>query len=171
MSDEGHKSENGLVRRNALVIALREKMPVLEELLVKMHDHWVGEDGIYRYYHTSFKVYHLQDATVKIVSVLQSIIPGQVMDELFTTIIKEGTGCKFTTKSNQRWMKETRPIIEAFFHALYFLEMAVKYGKKQELVEDVNPKTFEERLRVPPLPSGMAALLTLFGLLHYRSTE
>ena len=29
---------------------------------------------------------------------------------------------------NQRWTEATRPIVEAFFHARYFLEMVCKYG-------------------------------------------
>ena len=42
-------------------------------------------------------------------------------------------------------------MIEAFFHARFFLEMAVKYGKELEF---------------PPqmLPSGWAAFLYLFNL-------
>ena len=44
----------------------------------------------------------------------------------------------------------TRPIVEAFFHARYFVEMAVRYARLDE----------------PPslLPSGYAALLCLYGL-------
>ena len=50
-----------------------------------------------------------------------------------------------------QWLAVTRPILEAFFHALYFLEMAVKYGKE---------------LKYPPnrLPSGWASLLYLYNL-------
>jgi hypothetical protein len=48
-------------------------------------------------------------------------------------------------------LKETRPIIEAFFHARYMLEMAVSYGKELERPPSV-------------LPSGWAALLYLFDL-------
>ena len=45
----------------------------------------------------------------------------------------------------------TRPILEAFFHARYFLEMVCKYGRK---------------LKAPPqvLPSGWAAVLYLYQL-------
>jgi hypothetical protein len=52
---------------------------------------------------------------------------------------------------NDRWLSETRPIIEAFFHARYFLEMAVHYG---------------QALDKPPnaMPSGWAALLYLYNL-------
>jgi hypothetical protein len=48
-------------------------------------------------------------------------------------------------------IEATRPIVEAFFHARYFLEMAVRYGKE---------------LATAPclLPSGWASLLYLYGL-------
>ncbi len=49
------------------------------------------------------------------------------------------------------WGAETAPILEASFHARYFLEMAVRYGK--------------ELKRAPRLlPSEWAALLCLFDL-------
>lgn len=52
---------------------------------------------------------------------------------------------------NRRWLEVTRPMLEAFWHTRFFVEMAVKYG--QELDE-------------PPsvLPSGWAALLYLYEL-------
>ncbi len=52
---------------------------------------------------------------------------------------------------NQRWVEATRPIVEAFFHAGYFLEMVCKYGKELEEPPDL-------------LPSGWAAVLYLYGL-------
>jgi len=66
-------------------------------------------------------------------------------------IVKDGTARKFEPEHNWRWLEVTRPIVEAFFHARYFLEMAVRYG---------------EQLQQPPLqlPSGWAALLHLYNL-------
>jgi len=52
---------------------------------------------------------------------------------------------------NQRWGAATRPILEAFFHARYFLEMVCRYGR--ELNEPTDS-----------LPSGWAAVLYLYGL-------
>jgi len=49
------------------------------------------------------------------------------------------------------WDASTRPLLEAFFHARYFLEMAVKYGAEL----DEPPTT---------LPSGWAGLLYLYNL-------
>jgi hypothetical protein len=66
-------------------------------------------------------------------------------------IVSEGTGKEYAVEMNQQWNEATRPIVEAFFHARYFLEMACKYGK--ELTEPPQP-----------MPSGWAALMELYGL-------
>jgi len=156
--------KNPLEQRNDLLSALKDKMPILEALLARMHDHWVGEDGIYRFYHGSYKLYRLQDATLEIVSVLQSIVPERKLTGYFMAIILDGTGKSMHRNTNQRWLKETRPIAEAFFHAMYFLEMAVNYGKELEFVDNVNPETIEEKFRVGGLSSGMAALMCLYEM-------
>jgi hypothetical protein len=68
----------------------------------------------------------------------------------FLQIVREGTGKTFTMEDNARWTEATRPILEAFFHARYFVDMAVRHAG----------------LAAPPLslPSGYAALLYLYGL-------
>jgi len=69
----------------------------------------------------------------------------------FLSILHEGTGKEFDMEDNARWLEVTRPILEAFFHARFFLEMAVKYGRD---------------LKYPPkmLPSGWASFLYLYNL-------
>jgi len=66
-------------------------------------------------------------------------------------IVAEGTGKIFKPEDNRNWETVTRPMLEAFFHARFFLKMTVKYGKQIES---------------PPLsmPSGLAALLYLYNL-------
>ena len=157
-------NSNPLERRNELISELKNKMPILEALNARMHDHWVGEDGVYRFYHGSWKVFRLQEATLEIVAALQSIVPERKLTGYFVTIIQEGTGKSFNKETNRRWVKETRPIVEAFFHARYFLEMAVKYGKELDLVENTHPENIEEKCNVARLPSGMAALLCLYKM-------
>lgn len=66
-------------------------------------------------------------------------------------IVREGTGKRFAIEDNENWLEATRPILEAFFHARYFLEMAVNYGR-----------ILEHPRRV--MPSGWAALLYLYNL-------
>ncbi len=112
------------------------------------------EDPIYRFYHQSFKVYNLQDYTLRMVGILQDLAPEDVaiVNKYFLKIIKDGTGKIFDFSHNGKpWMKHTRPIIEAFFHSKYMVNMAVKYGNEL----DTAPMS---------LPSGWAALLYLYGL-------
>jgi hypothetical protein len=64
--------------------------------------------------------------------------------------VEAGTGHQFDTSCNDDWPRHTRTILEAFFHARFMLEMAVRYADLEE----------------PPqmLPSGWAALLYLYEL-------
>jgi hypothetical protein len=130
---------------------LKEALPELEKYLKECTSHWGYEDAIYRFYHQSFKVYQLQRSTLGIVDKLQALAPNQSLNEWFRQIVRQGTGKTFTMKDNQNWLEVIRPIIEAFFHARFFLEMAVKYGRE---------------LEYPPraMPSGWAALLYLYNL-------
>jgi hypothetical protein len=134
-----------------LLAQLRASLPALEDLLDDCTSHWGYEDPVYRFYHQSFKVYSVQDATTRMVAALQALAPGRALNEWFLRIVRDGTGHVFEPDHNRRWLEETRPILEAFFHARYFLEMAVRYGGT---------------LEAPPrmLPSGWAALLYLYDL-------
>lgn len=123
----------------------------LFRLLEEVNDHWGYEDGIYRFYHQSFKVFFLQASTEKIVTTLQKLLPEQSLNDWFLCIVREGTGKKFSPEINSRWLQETRPVVEAFLHAKYFLEMICRYTD-----------TVKEPQQV--LPSGWASVLYLSGL-------
>ena len=58
----------------------------------------------------------------------------------------------FSLAFNEDWSKNSRPYIESFFHARYFLEMAVKYGASLDSAA------------LSYLPSGWAALLCLYDI-------
>jgi hypothetical protein len=142
-----------------LLTNLKAALPALEKLLGDCTAHWGSEDLIYRFYHQSYKVYRLQEYTGQIVTALTALLPeplrelrtAQPLNEWFTKIVAEGTGKEFEREHNQRWLAVTRPILEAFFHARYFLEMGVKYGKEL----DEAPQS---------LPSGWAAFLYLYDM-------
>lgn len=110
--------------------ALKAKLPELEALQLKLNSEWGYEDHLYRFYHQSFKVYYAQEATQDIVKALQSLLPDQPLNEWFMGIVARGTGKVFKLDCNERWLEETQPIVEALSHAKYFLDMAVKYGRK-----------------------------------------
>lgn len=138
---------------NELLANIKARLDELAKLLDGMNEHWNYEDKVYRFYHHSFKVYYLQDETKEIVEALKHIAPkGTSFCQEFEEILKEGaSGLEFDPKHNNEWTKHTRPFVEAFFHARFFLEMAVKYGK--ELTEA--PQM---------MPSGWASLLSLYGI-------
>jgi hypothetical protein len=133
-----------------LLDALHRDRADLRALLEHCDGHWGGEDAVYRFYHQSFKVYALQETTTTIVERLRVLAPDRELNRWFLEIVGAGTGLAFAPEHNARWPEVTRPILEAYFHARYFLEIAVRYGD----------------LERPPdlLPTGWAALLSLYGL-------
>ncbi len=134
-----------------LLKQLKACLPKLEALLEESDSHWKGEDLFYRFYHHSFKVYHLQIVTEAIVTALRDLLPGREINGDFSRIVDEGTGRKFEMEHNGRWHEETRPILEAFFHARMMLRLAIDYAKAID-----SPPT--------ALPSGWAAVLYLYNL-------
>jgi hypothetical protein len=137
----------------ALLLAnIKVALPALEALRDRCDSEI--EDGLYRFYHQSFKVYGLlQKRACETIAKLRALAPepGKPLDKYFEEIFGQGTGQKWEKFHNAEWTKHTRPIVEAFFHARYFLGMAIEYGRE---------------LEQPPnlLPSGWAALLALYGL-------
>lgn len=129
---------------------LRERKAELTSMLQEMSGHWTYEDHFYRYYHASFKVYRTQDTTGKAVRLLHDLLPERKLNLAFERIIREGTGKEFELEHNQDWDRHTRPMLEAFTHARFMVEMAVRYA---DLPEPPHP-----------LPNGWAALLYLFDL-------
>ena len=133
-----------------LLAAIKARREGLAKLLAEVSGHWGYEDPIYRLYHQSFKVFHLQGCTQKIVAEMEALLPGREMNAWFLETIQAGTGHDFDTSCNQDWLRHTRPIVESFFHARFMLEMSVRYADL-----DACPQM---------LPSGWAALLYIYDL-------
>ena len=148
-----YPSEETCLRLTGLLLKnMKRKAKTLRKLLDDVNDHWGYEDGLYRFYHQSLKVYYLQQNTEQIVAVLAKIAPErQPFCDFFQAILRAGTERKFKLEDNQHWVERAAPIVQAFLHARYFLEMAVKYSAE---------------LKEPPqtLPSGWASLLELYGI-------
>ena len=138
-----------------LLANLKTAMPKLEELQQEVVREWCEEDGIYRFYHHSFKVFgRLQPVTCEIFEAFKQLLPDHRINHEFALIINEGLSKHFDMAvTNANWLRECRPVLEAFFHAKYFLEQAIKYGKSLEEADLQNV-----------LPSGWAAFLYLFDL-------
>lgn len=141
--------EREVLERN-LLSAIKNRRDNLVQLFDKVSGHWSYEDPVYRFYHQSFKVFALQETIREIVAELQELLPGRGLNPWFCKIVEAGTGHQFDMSCNDDWLRHTRPILEAFFHARFMLEMTVRYADLEE----------------PPqmLPSGWAALLYLYDL-------
>ena len=145
--DNIHKL-NGILLHN-----IKKNLPKLEALLVEINKDYNYGDLFYRFYHGSFKVYWIQNLTEKIVKILKEMAPENMtkFDSYFEEILKEGTGKRFKSNHNKAWTKHTRPMLEAFCHAKYFLEQAIIFGKELKGVPTC-------------LPSGWAGLLCFYNL-------
>lgn len=133
-----------------LLQRLKERKPGLEKMLQDMSGHWTYEDHFYRFYHGSFKVFGVQTTTTTAVKLLRELLPERELNTAFEKIIKDGTGKCFDLSNNEQWERHTRPMLEAFAHAKFMIEMAVRYA---------------DLLSPPqPMPSGYAALLYLYDL-------
>jgi hypothetical protein len=138
-----HRENTDKLLRN-----IKQQLPKLEEMLAHVEGHWCMEDGLYRFYRQSFKVYHVQQLTE---GIGQALFPERPMNRWFTEIVAQGTAKAFEMSHNQDWLRQTRPIVEAFFHAHYFLNLVVNYGNELETPPN-------------PMPSGWAGVLYLFDL-------
>jgi hypothetical protein len=136
---------------SVLLSNIKSALVNLRQLQADCEYEYGGEDGIYRFYHHSYKVYGLQKFTSRILSTLRGLVPGRPLNHDFEAIIKDGTNRAFEISHNRDWIRQTRPIIEAYFHAKYMLDMAIKYGQNMEAAPSL-------------LPSGWAALLYLYNM-------
>lgn len=138
-------------QEKVLLANAKSNLQDLKELLALVNEEHTGEDGVYRYYHGSFKVFRVQDLTVQIVAALKALQPESTLNPRFLNIINAGTGKLFTLAANKKWDEETLPMLTAFFHARFILETVIKYAQE---------------LNVPPdiLPTGWGAVLYTYQL-------
>ena len=139
-----------LVQDQKLLDEIKVRLPQLEKWQSDIvYDY---EDRMYRFYYQSFKVYWLQEHTLEAVELFRDI--GRDVDKKlckwFEEILAEGTGKEFEIEHNDKWLFHTRPIVEAFLHTKYFVEMMIKCAREMEAAESL-------------LPSGWAAILVLYG--------
>jgi hypothetical protein len=146
------KAGNHWERIHALASRIVARLPKLEELAEELED--AGEEGIYRYYHGSFKVFNLQDPVKEAFALIKEI-GGEDDPPSFeyAAIVEAGTAYDFKLEMNDNWEASTKPILEAFWHTQYFVKMMIKYAKGMETIE-----------KGEPFESGAAAVLYLFEL-------
>jgi hypothetical protein len=150
MLDQSDHLKKQLQSDQVLLSAIQADLPQLESLLMPFQA--LYEDGVYRFYHHSFKVYQLQEYTSLAVEVFKriAVATDNKLSERFEQIIAAGTGSVWEPNHNHNWTLHTRPIVEAFLHAKYFLDMMIKYGRAMDTSQNI-------------LPTGWAAILELYN--------
>jgi hypothetical protein len=137
-------------RINTLFLRIKARLPDLEETALELEE--AEEDGVYRFYHGSNKVFFLQDPVKAAFTLIKEIGgEGDPPNFEYARIVEAGTAHQSSETTNANWEAETKPILEAFWHTKYFINMMAKYAKELETVES-------------PLQPGMAAVLYLFEL-------
>lgn len=111
---------------DAIISEVMARADALHDLLNDMDGAYIR--GLYKFYSQSFKAYHLQDFTLQAHNLFKSIAgtASLQLHEGFEQIIAEGTGSTFDMSHNADWLTHTRPIVEAFLHAKYMVEMMVR---------------------------------------------
>jgi hypothetical protein len=134
-----------------LLDVLKERVGEVEGLLELFES--VEEDGVYRYYHQSLKVYSLQGAIRRAQRLFDELAPtGTELNAWLVVICQDACAHQFDLgRSNSHWQEETRPILEAFWHCRYFLRQLARYGRE-----------LDEPSRV--MPYGWAAVLYLYNI-------
>src|SRR4051812_25576097 len=87
------EEENRLAQK--LLQTIKERLPELEKTLADACGRWQAEDGFYRYYHGSFKVYGLQTVTERVIATLRSLLAERELNKRFMDIVNGGTGKTF----------------------------------------------------------------------------
>jgi hypothetical protein len=144
-------------RDHELLQAIKTNLESIDGLAAKLS--W-EEDGVYRYYSQSFKVFGLQNLIEQALAIFQHVAPdGTQLNDSFVSTCQTALEHRFSfertkfdmDEMNANWQAWTRPILVAFWHCSYFLRMMARYGRE-----------LEEPSKV--MPSGWAAIRGLYGL-------
>lgn len=108
---------------------------------------------IYRFYHQSFKVYGYKHLIKYSVDFYEKISPeSRPLNAWFKSIVDDGLAREFDSDAtNQNWLQEVQPLLEAFWHSKYFSEQMLSVA----LTLDTAPEI---------LPFDWAAVLYLYDL-------
>jgi hypothetical protein len=144
-------------REREIITQIQEHSKEISEIKEVILNRKIGiENMVYRFYHSSFKVYDVQLVTERIVKLFCDIGKCQLHDlnPFYIEIVSEGIRKKFDSSHNIRWTHETRPLLEAFFHSYYLLEMMAKHGS------EMDPK----KEPTASLKEGWASVLYLYKI-------
>jgi len=138
-------------KNQSLLDRIKEAVPLLQNIKRAADREFGAPDLFYRFYYQSFKVYRIQNLTVEMRALFEQLADGGKLNSWYLQIVEEGTGKDFDLSHNSEWLKHTRPMMEAYFHSMMFVEQMLWCAENMEKAESL-------------LPSPWAAVLTLFEM-------
>jgi len=145
-------SELTYLQKNQMLLdRIKAAKPKMLELCAHADREFGAPDLFYRFYHQSFKVYRIQNLTVEMRALFEQLAAGEKLNPWYLQIVEEGTSKDFDLSHNSEWLKHTRPMLEAYFHSMMFVEQMLWCAENMEKAESL-------------LPSPWAAVLTLFEM-------
>ena len=151
-------------KREQMIQKLFKSIKDNKDIIHKLYESncgYVYEDMIYRFYHYSFKVFYLQAEINEIVEFLGKLNPIEnlidinpvlKLNKVFLGIVdcarKEG---EFKLEYNNDFPSHARPIVEAYCHCKYFVDMLESIATKDESPDGM-------------ISSAFAAVLELYNL-------
>lgn len=141
---------NLLVQRNQELLGrIKEARERMRELCTSADAEFGAPDRFYRFYYQSFKVFHIQVLTKSFYDLIVDLSRGEPLNPWFVEIVEDGLGKQFELGHNEDWLKYTRPLLEAYFHARMAVDQMLWCADNMEGAEAM-------------LPSPWAAVLAIF---------
>jgi hypothetical protein len=136
---------------NQLLTNIKSNLNIVEPLVASFRKS--EPEFIYRFYHQSFKVFGYKELVRFSVNFFEKISPSsRPLNTWYRSIIDKGLANEFNVETtNQNWLQEVQPLLEAFWHSKYFTEQMLSSATTLETA----PQT---------LPYDWAAVLYLFDL-------
>ena len=112
--------------RERLSVILLTNLKANSERINEMAARFTADEfGLYyRMYHYSFKVFGRQESIRNAVALFENLAPeGRALNGWFRQVVVEGLCQTFEMqRTNQNWLSETLPILQAWSHCAAFLK-------------------------------------------------
>lgn len=150
MAEIRAKQENRHGLAETLLVNIKSEKDTIDKLVSSFEKS--EPEFIYRFYHQSFKVFGYKELIRYTVQFLEKLAPeSSSLNDWYRGIIDLGLDKDFNDSTNDNWLNETQPLLEAFWHTKFFVKQM---------------KSSVERLETAPetLPYDWAAVLYLYDL-------
>jgi hypothetical protein len=98
----------------------RGKLEDARNLMVRKQSYYYN-----RYYSRSWNIYSSLKYTLDAAVLLDSLIPTLALKPEYATLVNRVIGKRFIPEVNLRWEEETKPILEAYSHTIYMLNLVL----------------------------------------------